>query len=77
MRLSEALKAANLSMADVERLTDGVLTINRLKRASADLQPLDSVEAALVNQVIAAWRMAETHAKSVVFSAVQGLKASK
>jgi len=38
---------------------------------------LDSVEAALVNQVISAWRMAESRAKSVVFSAVQGYKASK
>ncbi len=76
MKLIEQLHAAGMTYTDVVRLTNGRLTENMLKKANARSaghlgeSALSPENTALLNQVIAAYRMSQEHVKWVVFEAV-------
>ena len=72
-KLAEQLHAAHLSFTDVERLSSGRLKVSRLKKASVGIQPFTPEESIVINQIIAATRMANEHVKFVVFEAVSAL----
>jgi hypothetical protein len=74
---SKQIHAANLTFEDVVRLTDGRISLAKIKNHSVGKTPLSPEDAAIINQVIAAWRMAQAQVKFVVFQAIQGVKAAR
>jgi hypothetical protein len=70
MILSEQLAAAGLSMADIEKLSKGVITENKLKKHSTGMTTLSAEDRQTLNRIIAEYRMLMGKVKFVVFEAV-------
>ncbi len=72
MTLKEQLKAAGLSVAEMERLSQGVLTEAKLRHHHDGRTILSPEDRGLANRIIAEWRMMKEKTRFVVFEAVGG-----
>ncbi len=70
MTLQEQLKAAGLGLADLTRLSQGVLSAGKLNKHNQGITPLSPADRALANRVIAEYRMMTEKLKFVIFEAV-------
>ena len=70
MTLKEQLKAAGLSVAEMTRLSQDVLTEHKLRHHNDGDTILSPEDRALANRIIAEWRMMKEKTRFVVFEAV-------
>lgn len=70
MTLLEQLKAAGLDVPTMVRLSQGVLTENKLRKHNSGLVILSPEDRQLANRIIAEYRMMTEKVRFVVFSAV-------
>ena len=70
-QLKEQLAAAGLSMADIEKLSKGAITENKLKRVSSGIVPdLSNEDRQTLHRILAEYRMLIGKVKWVVFEAI-------
>jgi hypothetical protein len=70
MTLREQLDAAGLTIADMIRLSQGVLTESMLHKHASGRTPLSPEHQRMANRIIAEYRMMTEKLKFVVFEAV-------
>jgi hypothetical protein len=70
----DQVKAARLSFSDISWLSNGVLTVQKLKNHSAGIRPLSAADYALALDIIDAHRAASKGIRLLVLSKVKARK---